>query len=164
MSDKDAKFTSKFSKELFAGLGTKFFFRITYHPKTYGQTERVNRILEDMLRMYVMHQQRKLEEYLPLVEFAYNKNYQESLRMSPFEALSGKSCNTLISWSDPISKVELDGQFQLEPQSILQKKVLMLWNQAIEQVKVQWKHFGPNEATWDMADQMRAMYPSLFTG
>jgi len=32
-----------------------------------GQTERVNKILEDMLRMYVMHQQRKWEEYLLLV-------------------------------------------------------------------------------------------------
>jgi len=40
----------------------------------------------------------------------------------------------------------------------------MLWNRAIEQVKVQWKHFGPDEATWEMDDQMRAMYPSLFLG
>ena len=38
----------------------------------------------------------------------------------------------------------------------------MLWNQETEQVKVQWMHFRPDEATWEMADQMRAMYPSLF--
>jgi len=31
-----------------------------------------------------------------------------------------------------------------------------------EQVKVQWKHFGPNEATWETTDQMWVMYPSLF--
>jgi len=48
-------------------------------------------ILEDMLRMYVMHYQRKWEEYLPLVEFEYNNSYKESLRMSPFEALYGRS-------------------------------------------------------------------------
>ena len=54
--------------------------------------------------MYVMHQQRKWEEYLPLVKFAYN-GYQESLRMSPFEALYGWSCNTPISSSDLVSKV-----------------------------------------------------------
>ena len=40
----------------------------------------------------------------------------------------------------------------------------MLKNIAIEQVKVQWKHFRPEEATWKMVDQMRAMYPSLFVG
>jgi len=34
----------------------------------------------------------------------------------------------------------------------------------IEQVKVQWKHFGLDEATWEMTDQMRPMYPSLFVG
>jgi hypothetical protein len=45
----------------------------------------VNQILEDMLRMHVMHQPKKWEDYLPLVEFAYNNGYQESLKMSPFE-------------------------------------------------------------------------------
>ena len=103
--DRDVKFTSKFWKELFAGLGTKLAFSTTYHPLTDGQTERVNMILEDMLRMYVMHQQRKWEEYLPLVEFAYNNGYQEYFRMSLFEALYGWSCNTPISWSDPVNKV-----------------------------------------------------------
>jgi len=43
------------------------------------------------------------------------------------------------------------------------KKVFMLQNQAIEQVKVHWKDFGRNEATWEMADQMKTMYPSLFS-
>ena len=86
-------------------MGTEFSFSTTYHPQTIGQTERVNGILEDMLRMYVMHQQWKWEEYLPLVEFAYNNDYPNSLRMSPFDALYGQSCNTPISWSDPISKV-----------------------------------------------------------
>jgi len=57
MLERDAKFTSKFCKELFAGLGTKLAFSTTYHLQTNEQTERVNKILEDMLRMYVMHQQ-----------------------------------------------------------------------------------------------------------
>ena len=105
VSDRDEKFTSKFWKELFAGLGTKLAFSTTYHPKTDGQTERVNRILEDMLRMYVTHQQRKWEEYLPLVEFTYNNGYHESLKMIPFEALYVKSCNTPINWSDPTNRV-----------------------------------------------------------
>jgi len=55
--------------------------------------------------MYVMHKERRSEEYLPLVELIYNNGYQESLRMSPFEALYGKSCNTPISWSDQLNRV-----------------------------------------------------------
>eukprot|EP00253_Pinus_taeda_P029642 PITA_29642 len=81
LSDKDAKFNSKFWNELFVGLGTKLVFSTTYHPQTDVQIERVNRILEDMLRMHVMHWQQKWEEYLPLVEFAYNNGYKVYLRI-----------------------------------------------------------------------------------
>lgn len=70
VSDKDVKFTSRFWKELFARLGTDLAFNTTYHLQIDEQVERVSKILEDMLRMYVMHQQRKWEEYLPLFEFS----------------------------------------------------------------------------------------------
>lgn len=87
LSNRDAKFTYRFWKELFAGLGIETTFNISYHSQTDGQTERVNMTLEDMLRMYVMHQQRRWEEYLPLVDFSYNNGYEESLRMNLFEEL-----------------------------------------------------------------------------
>jgi hypothetical protein len=103
--DRDTKFTSNFWKSLMAGLETKLLFSTAYHPQTDGQTERVNQILEDMLRMHVMNQPRKWEDYLPLVEFAYNNDYQASLKMSPFEVLYGRSCNTPVSWSNPINEI-----------------------------------------------------------
>ena len=37
-----------------------------------------------------------------------------------------KDVDHVIDWS--VLQVELDGEFPLEPQCILQKKVLMLWN------------------------------------
>lgn len=52
-----------------------------------------------------MHQQRKWEEYHPLVEIAYNNGYQDFLKMRPFEVLYGWSYDTLISWSDLVNKV-----------------------------------------------------------
>jgi len=54
-----------------------------------GKTERGNKILDDMMRMYVMNQQRRWEEYLPFVDFSYNNGYQESLKVSLFEAIYG---------------------------------------------------------------------------
>jgi hypothetical protein len=97
ISDRDTKFTSNFWKSLMASLETKLLFSTTYHPQTNGQTERVNQILEDMLRMHVMHQPRKWEDYLLLVELTYNNDYQTSLKMSPFQILYGRSCNTPVS-------------------------------------------------------------------
>jgi hypothetical protein len=67
VSNRETKFSSSFWKSLMAGLETKLLFSTTYHPQTDGHTERVNQILEDMLRMHVMHQTKKWEYYLPLV-------------------------------------------------------------------------------------------------
>jgi transposase InsO family protein len=85
MSYRDAKFTSNLWKSLFAGFGTQVAFNKTYHPQTNGKIERVNIVLEYMLRIHVMHQPMKWEDYLPLVEFSYNNSYPESSIMIPFE-------------------------------------------------------------------------------
>ena len=82
--DRDPVFTSALWTSLQHALGTQLNFSLAYHPQTDGQTERVNQILEDMLRMYVMDQQTRWEDYLYLVEFAYNNGYQSSIGMPPF--------------------------------------------------------------------------------
>jgi hypothetical protein len=64
-----------------------------------------------MLRMYVMDKPSKWEDYLHLVEFAYNNGYQDSLIMSPFEALYDRKCDTLVSWDNPIDRVVLGSEF-----------------------------------------------------
>ena len=48
---------------------------IAYHPQTDGKIERVNQILKDMLKMYVMNNPTKWEDYLHLTVFAYNNGY-----------------------------------------------------------------------------------------
>jgi hypothetical protein len=58
------------------------------------QTERVNQILEDILRACVMEYPGSWDKNLPWAEFSYNNNYQESLKMAPFEALYGRQWRT----------------------------------------------------------------------
>ena len=62
VSDRDTKFTSKFWKSLIDGFETKMLFNTACHPQTDEQTERVNQIVEDMIRMHVMHQPKKWED------------------------------------------------------------------------------------------------------
>jgi hypothetical protein len=97
ISDRDVKFTSTFWKQLFVGINTNLNFSTSYHPKTYGQTERTNQIIEDMLRMYIRTEPNKLEDYLHLVEFAYNNGYQTLAKLRPFEILYDRKCTTPIS-------------------------------------------------------------------
>jgi hypothetical protein len=98
ISDRDSRFTSRFWTSLQSTLGTQLNLSTTYHPETDGKTERVNQVMEDMLRMYVMDNQTQWEKYLPLVEFAYNNNYHSSIGMPPYEALYGRPCRTPLSW------------------------------------------------------------------
>jgi hypothetical protein len=89
-SDIDTKFSSNFWRGLFKGFGTNLNFCTTYHLQSDGKTERINQLIEDMLRMYVMDKLYKWEDYFHLVDFSYNNGYQGSLKMSPFEALYGR--------------------------------------------------------------------------
>ena len=49
----------------------------------------------------------KWEDYLHLVEFAYNNGQQASLGMSPYEALYGRWCRTPVTWDNPVNRVVL---------------------------------------------------------
>jgi transposase InsO family protein len=126
VSDRDTKFTSNFWRGLFKGFGTNMNFITTYHPRSYGKTERVKQVIEDMLRMYVMDKPSKWEDYLQLVEFAYNNGYQASLKMSPFEYFYGRKCNTPVSWDNPVDRVVLGPELpkDMEDQMVIFKQNL----------------------------------------
>jgi hypothetical protein len=81
-------------------LDTQLRFSSAYHPQTDGQTERVNQILEDMLRACALQYGRSWDKSLSYTEFSYNNSYQESLKMTPFEMLYGQRCQTPLFWSE----------------------------------------------------------------
>ena len=68
--------------------------------------------------------------------------------------------NHVINWD--VIQVEPEGDFQIKSMRILDRKVTMLRNRAIGQVKGQWQHYGPEEATWELEDSMRLAHPFLF--
>ncbi|MCO5595420.1 hypothetical protein L7F22_049462 [Adiantum nelumboides] len=92
ISDRDAKFTSKFWQAMFQSLRTQLNLNTAYHPETDGQTKRVNQVIEDILRAYCNQQPQKWIKFLHLVKFAYNSSHHRSLGMSPFKALYGQEC------------------------------------------------------------------------
>jgi hypothetical protein len=52
-----------------------------------------------------MENQDSWDKHLPLAEFSYNNNYQESLKMAPFDVLYGCRCRTPLNWIEPGEKV-----------------------------------------------------------
>jgi hypothetical protein len=84
ISDRGAQFVARFLEQLQQALGTKLIRSSAYHPQTDGQTERINQILEDMLRACVIQYDKHWDKCLALAEFSYNNNYQSSIKMAPF--------------------------------------------------------------------------------
>ena len=66
----------------------------------------------------------------------------------------------VVDWS--LLQVELEGEFIPESLHILDKREVQLKNRTISQLKVKWKHFAANEATWENEATMRGAYPALF--
>lgn len=87
VSDKDKVFLSIFWKELFNLLQTKLVYSSTYHPQTDGQTERVNRCLENYLRCMTSHKPVEWSKWISLAEFWYNSNYHSATQMTPFKVV-----------------------------------------------------------------------------
>ena len=68
----------------------------------------------------------------------------------------------VINWNDVY--LEPEGDFLVEPDCILERREFSLRDRTIGQVKVQWKHLSPEEATWELESHMRDAYPILFQG
>ncbi|RYA67920.1 hypothetical protein DD598_26420, partial [Enterobacter cloacae complex sp. 2DZ2F16B1] len=73
----------------FKRLDTQLNLSTADHPQIDGYTERVNQVLEYMLRAYVSKKQSDWEEYLPILEFAYNSAKHVTTGFSPFMLMYG---------------------------------------------------------------------------
>jgi len=72
ISDRDPHFVSNFSKAICKALGVQQNLSTAFHPRTDGQTKRMNAWIEQYLRPWITGQQNNWAKLLPIVEFAHN--------------------------------------------------------------------------------------------
>jgi hypothetical protein len=85
----DTKFLGNFWRTLWNKLGSKLLFSTNCHPRTDGQLEVVNHTLCTMLRAVLNTNLKLWEEYLPHVEFAYNRAVHSTTKFSSFQVVCG---------------------------------------------------------------------------
>ena len=90
ISDRDSRFTGHFWRELCRLLRVQRAMGTAFHPQTDGQTERANRVLEEVLRHFVSSRQDDWHKYLPFAEFAINNAYNDTTRNTPFNLNYGQ--------------------------------------------------------------------------
>ena len=89
VSDRDPIFTFYFRGRLIELLGIRANRSSAFHPRTNGQTERLNSVLKQYLRMYCEYQQTDWASLLPIAEFSYNNSRHSATTLSPFFANYG---------------------------------------------------------------------------
>ena len=104
--DRDPRFQSDLWQQLCTRFNIKRALSSSYHPQSDGQTERVNRTLEQMLRTYIQSEEREWERLLPALELAYNTTSHSSTELSPFDVMIGEN---------PLTAADLDVVGALSP-------------------------------------------------
>jgi hypothetical protein len=110
ISDRDPKFTSNLWKHLMKLLDVNLNLSTSHHPQTDGQTERLNKTLEQMLRSCLTNSE--WDTLLPSIEFAYNNSVQASTKTSPFVCVYGQ--NPLIPSSFVVPNIDSDSPVALD--------------------------------------------------
>ncbi|KHN29903.1 Retrotransposable element Tf2 155 kDa protein type 2, partial [Glycine soja] len=107
----------RFTKEAYFGalhssysahkVASLFIDTVTaYHPETDGQTEVLNRVLEQYLRAFVHDKPSHWFSFLSLAEWSYNTAVHSATGVSPFEATFGKPPPSLPSYLAGDSSIE----------------------------------------------------------
>nr|GEZ35599.1 putative nucleotidyltransferase, ribonuclease H [Tanacetum cinerariifolium] len=88
-------------------------FSTAFHPQTDGQSEHTIQTLEDMLRSCALEWTGNWDDYICLVEFAYNNSWHASIKCAPFEMLHGRKCRAPICW-DQVRERVIEGPEMIE--------------------------------------------------
>jgi hypothetical protein len=85
ISDRGHEFTAHLFQEVWGAMGTELRMSTAYHPQSDGQTERLNRELEQQLRAHANRTGNNWKERLAVVEMHYNSTVHASTGKTPFE-------------------------------------------------------------------------------
>jgi transposase InsO family protein len=120
VTDRDSRITSDFWREVCEIQMIKRRLSTAYHPQTDGQSEALNRIIEDYLRAYTSEDPTTWARLLPLAQFAYNNSRNHTTGMSPNRLLFGFDCEIRIDIANntaerriPAAKHRVEKLYQL---------------------------------------------------
>lgn len=106
VSDRDPVFTSSFWKEPYKLQGITLKHSSAYHPQADGQSEVVNRCLENYFRCFVGSRPKDWARWMSLAEWWYNTSSHSSTGITPYKAVYGNPAARLLSDVKGTTKIQ----------------------------------------------------------
>lgn len=119
ISNTDPIFMGKFWWTLFQLNCTKLRMSTTYHPQTDGQTEVVNRCLQQFCVLLCILNQKKWGNYLRWDEWNYNTSIHNAIGLTPFQVVYGRNPPSISSYIRGSSNIEAVGSTLTTMEEIL---------------------------------------------
>ncbi len=128
VSDRGGHFTNEWWDCVCKLLGIHPSRSSAFHPESDGQTERMNKVLEEYLRGYVNERHKDWDKWLPTAQFAVNNSVHTGHEYTPHYLLFGEHPRTYNlselpdvrvqrtahEWVEHISEIVCDARTRLE--------------------------------------------------
>lgn len=108
ISDRGAQFVSRFWSEFCQIIGVKIKLSTAYHKQTDGQTEIMNKYIDQRLRPFVTYYQDNWSELLPLMDRVQMTLPHASIGMTPYQLLFGSEPRQSWDWKTPKPRTQID--------------------------------------------------------
>ncbi|MCH82943.1 hypothetical protein A2U01_0003756 [Trifolium medium] len=111
--------------------GTKLRMSTAYHPQSEGQTEVLNKLLQQYLRCFIQENPKQWGRFLHLAEWHYNTATHSSSGITPFQVVYGRSPPSLplyISGTSHIQAVDDELTSREDMLCLLRNKLLKAQN------------------------------------
>jgi len=156
ITDRDPRFTSHFTKAICKATGIQQNISTAFHPRTDGQSERMNQWVETYLRDFVNGRQNNWSTLLPIAEFAHNSWKHEHTQHTPHELIIGINPSVKLTAPDdsiPAASDRLDelSKARSDAQKSLEKRIKPDFSP---------RSFQINDKVWLDARNLRAKVPS----
>jgi hypothetical protein len=143
VSNRDPKFSNKFWRALWKRMGSELKMSTLFRPQTDGQTERVNLVIQQFLRNYVVTDQQDWVDHLELAEFCYNNSEHSTTGSTRFQMVTSKSLIVPMTWAAE-GQPSIDASEEVPMVTQLDEKRQRLWEVAkanLEKVQKRYKDF-----------------------
>lgn len=101
VSDRGPQFVSSFWKEFCRIIGVRIKLSTAYHKETDGQTEIMNKYIDQRLRPYINYYQDNWSELIPLMDRAQATLPHSSIGMTPYQLKFGREPRNSWDWQTP---------------------------------------------------------------